>query len=346
MSHDEGGSALLDRFAERRVLAKIVVGFLVAGIFIYFLGLAIGWRRVFAVLVTADPLWIGVACLSTLLGLITWGKAWQVVLSVIGIEVSFRRISVTYLAATFANYVTPFGQAGGEPFIAYVLSRETNASYEDSLASVVTVDLLNLLPFFNFAAIGFVVLLWQATLPRTVRWLTFGLAALAIAIPVLAYAGWNYRAGVERAVLGLIGPIAERTDRISVDGVRRRVERFYGSLERIAAEPRQVAYTLVFSYTGWILFTLPLYFAALSLNLPLDPLLILFIVPASTVAALVPTPGGLGASEASLTVLIWFLQSGITEPEALALAGVYRVTSYVFAVLIGGIAALYVIARA
>lgn len=53
----------------------------------------------------------------------------------------------TYLAATFANYTTPFGQAGGEPFIAYVLSADTEASYEESLASVSTADLMHLLPF-------------------------------------------------------------------------------------------------------------------------------------------------------------------------------------------------------
>ena len=285
------------------------------------------------------------ACLSTLLGLVAWGKAWQVVLAVIGIEVRFRRLVVTYFAATFANYVTPFGQAGGEPFIAYVLSQDTGASYEDSLASVVTADLLNLLPFFNFAAVGLAVLALRAQLPSAVRPLAIGLTALAVAVPVLVYAGWNYRDAVEAAVLRLLGPIARRTDRLSVGGARDRIERFYGSLEVIAAEPRELLYALVFSYVGWVLFALPLYFAALTIGREIDLLLVLFIVPASTIAGVLPTPGGTGGVEAVLVLLLGPLV-GLTAPAAAAMALVYRVASYWFAIVVGGIGSLYVVARA
>jgi len=160
---------------------------------VYLLGVVAGWREIGRALAGADFRWLAVACGSTFLGLAAWSQAWRVVLSAVGIEVSGRRLVVTYLAATFANYVTPFGQAGGEPFIAYVLSQGTGASYEDSLASVVVTDLLNLLPFFNFAAIGFAVLLVSAELPPAVRPLAYGLTALAIGVPVLAYVGWNHR---------------------------------------------------------------------------------------------------------------------------------------------------------
>jgi len=345
MTDDGGGTAILDQFAERRTLTKIVAGFVVAAVLLYLLGVAAGWDAIFAALRDARPRWIALACLSTLLGLVAWGKAWQVVLAVIGIDVSFRRLVVTYFAATFANYVTPFGQAGGEPFIAYVLSQDTGASYEDSLASVVTADLLNLLPFFNFAAIGLAVLVLRAQLPDAIRPLAFGLTALAVAIPAIAYVGWNRREGVEAGVLRLLAPIAKRTGRISVEGVRGRIERFYASLEVLAAEPRELLYALVFSYAGWVLFALPLYFAALSLRVGVDPLLVLFIVPASTIAGLMPTPGGTGGVEAVLVLLLGPLV-GLSPATAAAVALLYRVASYWFGIAVGGVGALYVIARA
>jgi uncharacterized protein (TIRG00374 family) len=345
MTDDDGGTAILDQFTERRTLAKTAVGFGIAAILLYLLGFVAGWDDVVTTLRDARPRWLALACVSTLLGLIAWGKAWQVVLAVIGIEVRFRRLVVTYFAATFANYVTPFGQAGGEPFIAYVLSQDTGASYEDSLASVVTADLLNLLPFFNFAAVGLAVLVLRARLPTAVRPLAFGLTALAIAVPAIVYVCWNYRDAVEAGVLWLLAPVARRTNRLSVAGARDRIERFYGSLEVLAAEPRELLYALVFSYVGWVLFALPLYFAALTVGESIDPLLVLFIVPASTVAGVLPTPGGTGGVETVLVLLLGPLV-GLTVPVAAAVALVYRVASYWFAIVVGGIGSLYVVARA
>ena len=345
MTRSNGAAALYDQFADRRTLAKIVAGFVVAGVLVYLLGVVVGLGDVRLALAAADLEWLALACASTLVGLAAWGKAWQVVLAVVGVEVSFRRLVVTYLSATFANYITPFGQAGGEPFIAFVLSQDTGASYEDSLASVVIADLLNLLPFFNFAALGLAVLLVRARLPDVIRPLAFGLAGIAVAIPALAYVGWNHRAGVERWALRLLAPVVERTDRFSVEGVRARIDRFYASLELIAAEPRELAYALVFSYTGWLFFALPLYVAALTLGLRVDPLLVLFIVPASTIAGFVPTPGGLGGVETALVVLLVAL-APVSGGEAFALATVYRVASYWFALVVGAAATTYVIARA
>lgn len=344
-SAPDGGSALSAGLSERFGTGKLLLGFVVAVVLIYLIVVASGWRRVLHALQGADYTWMWIACLSTFIGLAAWGKAWQIVLAVLDIKVEFKRLVVTYLAATFANYVTPLGQAGGEPFIAYILSRDTEANYEDSLASVVTADLLNLLPFFNFAALGLSYLLIRASLPDNAKTLAQGLVILAFGIPAIAYAGWRYRQRVEDLVIRFIAPIATRTSRITVDGIRQRIDRFYHSLERIASEPRQLLFALVFSYTGWIFFALPLYFAGRALGLPLPLVLVLFIVPASTLAGLTPTPGGLAGVEAALTVLMVGLVPAISWSSGVAAAMVYRFASYWFVLLIGGIASLFVIMR-
>ena len=340
-----GGDAFREGFVDRTTAAKILVGFVVAGVLIYLLGVVVGWNEIFSTLAGADFRWLAIACVSTAICLAAWGKAWQVVLGVLGIDVPFRKLVVTYYAATFANYVTPLGQAGGEPFIAYVLSKDTEANFEDSLASVVTADLLNLLPFFNFAALGLGFLLLQASLPERAEFLAQGLAVLAVGVPGLIYVGWRHRDGVEGAVLRFVRPIAGRTKRISVEGVRRRIDRFYASLERIAAEPWQLAYALTFSYAGWVFFALPLYFAGRTLGLPVDILVVLFVVPASTLAGLTPLPGGVGGVEIALVVLLVALTPLAAGPAA-AVALVYRLASYWFALVIGGLATMWVIARA
>jgi uncharacterized protein (TIRG00374 family) len=331
--------------ADRETVVKTVAGFGIAVLVLYLVATGLGTDRVAGALAGADLRWIAAGCLSTLLCLALWGRAWQVVLRQVGVDVPYRRLVVTYFAATFANYVTPLGQAGGEPFIAYVLARDTDAPYEDSLASVVTADLLNLLPFFTFAAAGLSVLLLGADLPTAVRPLAFGLLGMAVGVPAIAAGGWWFREVVKRGVVRLVAPVARRTDRVSLEGVRRRVDDLYTAFGRIATNRRTLVEATLFAYAGWVFFALPLFFAGRALGAPVDPLLVLFVVPASTLAGLVPSPGGLGGVEVALVALLAGL-TPIGAATAFALALVYRVASYWFALVAGGAAALLVVGRA
>jgi len=337
------GREILD-FLDRRTVAKIAVGFVVAVVLLWLLAVAIGTGDIRRELARADPRWLAAGCLSTAVGLVAWAKAWQVVLRVVGVHVPFRKLVVTYYAATFANYVTPMGQAGGEPFIAYVLSRDTDASYEDSLASVVTADLLNLLPFFSFAAVGMSVLAVEANLPARLEPVAGALVVFAVGAPLVAAVGWRFRHRIGRAVLRLVAPVTRRTRRFTIESVRERMRDLNTAFERIAADRRALAYALVFSYVGWLFFALPLYFAVLTVGSSISLLLVFFIVPASTLAGLTPSPGGLGGVTAALVVLLGAL-AGFSTATGYAVATVYRVASYWFAVLVGGLAALWVVSR-
>ena len=340
MTVSDGALGLLDR----RTLVKTVAGFIVAGIILYLLAVGIGIEEIRAELADADPLWLAAGCASTAVGLVSWAKAWQVVLGVVGIPVRFRKLVVTYYAATFANYVTPLGQAGGEPFIAYVLSRDTEASYEDSLASVVTADLLNLLPFFTFAALGTVVLVLRTTLSDQIRGVAGVLVAFAVGAPVVAVLGWRSRKRVGNVVLRVVAPVAERTRFVSFESVRERMHDLNTAFERITADTQALAHALGYSYVGWLFFALPLYFAVRAIGESISLFLVFFIVPASTLAGLTPSPGGLAGVEAALAGLLGTL-GGFTFATGLSIAIVYRLASYVFAILLGGVAALYVVSR-
>ena len=331
-------------FVSRRTVAQIVLGFAVAVVVLAVLVDFVGAANVRARLATADVGWLALGCLSTALCLTAWGKAWQLVLEVAGIEERFSRLVVTYFAATFANYVTPLGQAGGEPFIAYVLSRDTEASYQDSLASVVTADLLNLFPFVTFAGVGFAALLYRASLPEAIEPLAGGLVVLSVGVPLVAAIGWRFRVQLRRGIVRATAPLARRTPVLTVEGVRERLRETEAAFQRIARDRRALAKALTFSYVGWVFFALPLYAAAMAVGESMPLLLVLFIVPASTLAGLVPSPGGSGAVEAALGLLVVTL-TPIDPVGATAIAILYRVASYVFALVVGGAAALYVIKR-
>jgi len=329
---------------DRRPVLKTLLGFVIAIALVYLLGVVAGWEQILERLRMAQPAWVVLACLSTLLSLVAWGKTWQVVLKAVDVSVPYRRLFVTFLAGTFVNYVTPMGQAGGEPFVAYVLARDTGATYEQSLASVVVTDLLRLLPFFTAAGVGLGYLLTVAGLAGPIRPFALLLVVLAAALPLLVVGGWQLRTRIQSAILRALGPIARRTDRLSLASVRDRIDRLYATIEVIAGSPRVLVVALTYAYVGWVLFALPLYFAAISLGTPVSLLLVGFVVPVSVVVSFTPLPGGLGAIEGTLVALLAAL-AALSTVDAFAVTTVYRLASYWFVIGVGGLAILWVIRR-
>ncbi|WP_089788414.1 lysylphosphatidylglycerol synthase transmembrane domain-containing protein [Natronobacterium haloterrestre] len=341
---EESAVTLGAGWGDRRTVAKTALAFLVAVVLVYLLGAVVGWDRTVSRLRTAQLEWVAAACVSTLLCLVAWGKTWHVVLRAIGVTVPFRKLIVTFFAATFANYVTPMGQAGGEPFIAYVLARDTEATFEQSLASVVTADLVRLLPFFTAGGLGLGYLLFTAQLAGPIERFAVLLAALAVGLPAIAVVGWRFRERLRDLVVRALAPVARRTDRLSLESVRDRITRLYGSLEVIADSPRVVVTAIAFAYVGWVLFAIPLYFAGLALGTPVSALLVCFLVPASVIAGSTPLPGGLAAIEGTLVALLTAL-TALATADALAVVAIYRLASYWLVIVVGGIAALWVIRR-
>jgi uncharacterized protein (TIRG00374 family) len=164
-------------------------------------------------------------------------------------------------------------------------------------------------------------------------------------VPAVVVVGWRFRDRVAAAVFRVLAPLARRLPRLTVAGLRERIHDLGTAFDRIASHPRALVYALLFAYVGWVFFALPLYFAGLTLEVAITPLLVLFIVPASTLAGLVPSPGGLAGVEFALTGLLIALV-GLGQAEAFSVALVYRLASYWFAIVVGGVAALWVIRRA
>jgi len=325
-------------------VAKLLVGFGVALLLIYLIGVVVGWEETVERLRTAHLGWVALACVSSLLCLAVWSKMWQVVLEAVGVSVTYRKVVVTFFAASFANYVTPMGQAGGEPLVAYVLSRDTEADYEESLASVLITDILRLLPFFTVAGLGLGYLLLDGQFPEIVETAAVALAALAVGLPTLMVVGWRYRLSVRRGILRVLSPVARHTERVNLESLRERIDSLYDSVELISGSRRAILVSVVLAYVGWLLFALPLYFSGIALDLPVSLLLVFFVVPATIVVGFTPLPGGLGAIEGTMVLLLTAL-AAMSAGEALAITTVYRLTSYWIVVAVGGIAALWVTAR-
>ena len=333
MAGDTGGPA-------RSTTVKVVGGFAVGAVLLYLLGSVVGWAEVARAIRTADAGWLALAVAATVAGLVAWAKVWGRVLSALSVDLPFRTVLVAYFSVTFADYVTPFGKAGGGPFVAYFLSGDREVGFHEGLASVTSTDVITMLPQVVFAAVGVCGLLLGGDLPRRADLFVLAIVAIAVTGAVAVGAVVYRREDVTDAAVDVLSPLARALPWVDPDAVAREVAELSAVVGRIAGQPRLLEETLVFSFGGWLLFAAPLFLVGRSLGVPLSPSLVLFVVAANTFASLVPTRGGLGGVEFAMGGLLVALAS-VDAGTAGAITLLYRVSTYWFVVVVGGAVPLY-----
>src|SRR6056297_1732681 len=108
-------------FDERGILLGFLAALAVLGALLWFVGV----DDILTALSLLDPATFAVVVALGVVWLASWGLALRRVLDSIGVEAGAGESFLLYSAAAFANNITPFGQAGGEPFSALLISRAT-----------------------------------------------------------------------------------------------------------------------------------------------------------------------------------------------------------------------------
>ncbi|MFB6160353.1 MAG: YbhN family protein [Haloferacaceae archaeon] len=330
-----GGQKRATVLAFSATLAVFAVLFYVAGV-----------EEFLTVLRRADVRLVVLVVVTTVLWLVAWSVALRVVLGVLGVEVSPVTSFLVFAGAMFSNNVTPFGQAGGEPVTALLISRVTDTEYETGLAAIASVDTLNFVPSITLAVIGVGYFATEVTLGtnRNIALATVAVVVLAVGVPGLVYAAWNRRYGLEERVVGLLTPAirwaTRRLPRVpvpTVEGIEHRVDGFFRAIERVADNPRALAATIALSTVGWGFQMVGLWFAFRAVGVPIPLSIALFVVPIGAIAGVTPLPGGAGGIESVLVVLLVAAPlPGVTKSVALAAVVVFRGAVYWVPVVLGG----------
>ncbi|WP_251341623.1 lysylphosphatidylglycerol synthase transmembrane domain-containing protein [Haloplanus halophilus] len=329
-------------------LRATVLGFAGALVVFAVLFSLAGVDDLLAQLANADLRLVGLVFLVTLGWLAAWGFALRTVLDVLGVSLSVPEALFVFTGAMFANNVTPFGQAGGEPITALLISRVADTEYETGLAAIASVDTLNFVPSITIALIGVGYFVTETAF-GTSRRLELALVAvigLAVGVPALVYLGWQRRYRLERRVVGLVTPAVRRVARHvprmpvpTVGGIEGRINGFFRAIERVAANPRGLAVALALSSVGWFFQMLGLWLAFRAIGTPIPLSVALFVVPIGAIAGVTPLPGGAGGIESVLVVLLVAAPlPTVTEPIALAAVVVFRGMVYWTPTVLGGLA--------
>jgi uncharacterized protein (TIRG00374 family) len=306
----------------------------------------VGVDELIATVRTANPQYVALVIGATLTWLFAWSISLHTVLQTLDVHLSYAASFLVFAGAMFSNNVTPFGQAGGEPITAYLISQTADAEYETSLAAIASVDTLNLIPSVTIALIGAGYFTTEVALGSRSDVLFGSLVVVALATTILtiAYAAWRYRYKIENHVVHALAPvihwaadIVPHLPDIAEAEIKTRIEGFFRAIERVAANPQQLAVALSASTIGWICQMTALWLAFRAIGVELRTAFVLIIVPIATIAGMTPLPGGAGGIE---TVLVFLLLAAplphVSEAIAVTAVVIFRGAIYWVPVILGG----------
>ena len=322
--------------------AATLAGFVGALAVLAVLVWVVGVDRTVSALLSADPAILPLVGAVAVVWLTAWGLALWSVLRALGSPVRTHVAVLAYAGAVFSNNVTPFGQAGGEPLSALLISSAADTEYETGLAAIASIDTAHFVPSVGFAVAGFTFVAASAVrLGRDLLFAAGAVAALAVGLPVAAFVGWRYRYELEDAVVRLLTPVIRWVGRVvpkwsppTAERIAARIESFFAAIERIATDRRTLLQTLGFSALGWAALACSLWLSLYAVGYVVPASVPLLVVPVGSIASLAPLPGGSGAIE---TVLVTLLVSTTAVPAAVAASAVliHRGATYLLPTLVG-----------
>lgn len=274
--------------------------------------------------------------------IVSWGLALRTVLGVLGSTISPLRATAIFSGVLFANNVTPFGQAGGEPISGLLISRATDRRYETGLAAIASVDALNFVPSIVLAVCGMGYLFVTTTFVGNLWYAAGTVFALALLVPTGVYLGWQYRYRLEHAAVAVVTPVVRtirhtllRRKPLGQEAIKRRIEGFFTAIERVGSTPRKLALALCLSSLGWIAQAVCLWLSLFALGHAVSPSVVLIAIPIGAIAGVTPLPGGLGGVDIVLIGVVGALVT-INGPTITAAVIIHRAAIYLFPTILGG----------
>jgi uncharacterized protein (TIRG00374 family) len=269
-----------------------------------------------------------------------WSYVWYRVFHKSGIEMPYRKAIRIFMAGNFMNSITPLGQAGGEPIMAYLVEQNSDASYEKALSSIFSADVMNAAPPITFILGGTLYLVLFGSLNEAIVQAVYMTILVTVLGAAVVYLLWFKSGTIEGAVFGLIKKISDKIERGKqlVDSLEEKLEKIEKSFKAIGDDPSYLLKTALVSHIGWLMqvFNFVLIMNALGYSPNFTP--VYFVVVLAGLANFSPTPGGSGTYEAAMAGLVTIFFPGISFATGLTIGILFRVSTYWPGIVLGYLA--------
>jgi len=300
-----------------------------------------GADRVIDALLSAAPEYVVATFALAICWLGAWSLMLKLVLRSLDVEITPIKAFFVYAGALFANNITPFGQAGGEPVAAMLISKASDSRYETGLVGIASVDVLNVVPSISLVFVGVGYYATTTAIGSRIETAVGSAVVLITAILLVLTLVWRYRYAIIEHLPPVIAPRLGELGiaRLDADTLETeladRMERFFENIERVAASRWRLTAVVGLSLTGWLLQVGALLLAFAALGHSVSPTVLLFVIPLANLAGATPLPGGVGGIEAAFVTLL-VATTGISASAITAAVLIFRGAIFGVPLVIGG----------
>lgn len=285
---------------------------------------------------------LNLVVLAIFIGLIpftVWSYTWYRLINQVGASMKYREVVPVFLGGNFLNAVTPLGQFGGEPFMAYIMSRNTELSYEKAFPAVMSSDIINFTPRITFTLTGGLLFLTQVKGTSLLQQLVMTAIGLSLVGGLATYILWFKADKFEDTAIYWLRKTSEMLGRgfNLVEKVEKKISSLEQAFTSIGSNPLYLLKTAAVVHLAFLFNILCLYICLLSLGITSELYILLFVLPLTSIASISPTPGSSGAFEGTLALILTIL-TGIGFSQALAAAIIFRIATFWPGLLIGYVA--------
>lgn len=285
---------------------------------------------------SADKSVLAAAIGVGLLTIPVWTNSWYSLINRVGGDINFYQSLRLFTAGNFLNAVTPLGQFGGEPLMAYVIKKNTGLEYEDAISAVISADIINAIPILTFVAGGSIFMLFSGSINGLILEVSYIALIITVIGGSLAYLLW-FRAGfIENRIISALRAVTDALGRgeTHVDGLEERMDGLQEAFRTVGEEPMDLLRISIIAHLFFVFQVFSLYLVMMSVGVDTTFAPLYFVLPVASLANFSPTPGGSGTYEAVMAgVLTAFL--GVGGSVAVTIAILYRFTTFWPSLVIG-----------
>lgn len=266
-----------------------------------------------------------------------WAFTWYSFFEKMRLGITYWKALKLFMAGNFLNSVTPLGQFGGEPFMAYIISENTEASKEKAFSTVLSADIVNAVPMFTFVLGGsaYMLLFGSSVNQMVIETLYIAILTTVIGGGVV-YLLWFETGKIEGGILRVLEFVSNLIGRgeLLVKKAEKSLNKIEESFATVGESPIHLVRTAVIAHLGFILQLFCLYLILLSVGHPTNFTPLYFVITLSAFGNFSPTPGGSGTFEAIMAGLLTVFVT-IDFATALVVSILFRLTTYWPGLIIG-----------
>lgn len=288
-------------------------------------------------LLTLERQYLLLAFLLGISSILLWSFVWQKLFEIIDIIVKFRDIVHLYLAALFMNSITPLGQFGGEPFMAYLVSKKLPVNYEKTLSTLLYADTINAAPFYTFSVIGLSYLIFTGLMSpySTISLITIFITSLVL---LSLYIGLKTK---NKNILNKLKEF-QILQKYNLENIILKIQETIKDIVEIYLEvkenPKRIAPAFLASHFAFFINVLILNVLLVGLGVNISLLFLFIVLPLAGIGNFSPTPGGSGTYEAAMAGLLTL--GGVSFSTAVIAAILFRLVTYWPGLIIGYLATI------